>query len=241
MTESKALTVFSRFIAEFFVIVLGVLVALGVDEWRDAEADVQRESEYLRELVKDLERDIREYEDSQEFITDSIEAIDYVLAVISQSEAEKPYSSYAVALRRANWVNYPAWSTGTLSELVNSGAIRLIRNPELKRSMLDYYQRVEEWRPRIMGREYATFIEFRRHIAGWLPPEMNAFSEDELTAAELAQLDEILKTRSMEDDEFFALISGMREDWSLIAGFMEYYGNRAAELKNQVELALQAE
>jgi hypothetical protein len=39
---------------EFLVIILGVLVALGVDQWRESARDRQLEQEYLVRLVADL-------------------------------------------------------------------------------------------------------------------------------------------------------------------------------------------
>ena len=238
MTESRWLPIASRLLAEFCVIVLGVLVALAVDEWRQTKAEEQLAIEYLEALVLDLKRDINEYEGSRQFISGSVRGIDHVLAAVSGNQAENPYPSLAEALRRSSWVNYPAWTSGTLSELVNSGTIRLIRDPQLKRAMLDYYERLEEWKPRIMGPEYATFIEFRRHTAGWLPPSMNSFSGTEPSAEENAKLEADLLQKVKGNDQLFALASGMREDWSLITGFMGVFAERATDLQNQIETAL---
>ena len=241
MTESRLLPMVSRLLAEFFVIVLGVLVALAVDEWRDTQADIEHESEYLASLVQDLDRDVAEYQESIEMLSGSRRAIEHVLAAISGGEAENPYPSLSESLRTASWVNYPAWSSGTLSELVNSGSIRLIRDPELKRAILEYYERVEEWQPRLTGPEYATFIEYRRYTAAWLPPAMDPFVRDELSTEDLVALDQSLHETVLGDDELFAIASKMRRDWAMISGFMVFFAEQATILRDKIELSLAAQ
>ena len=228
----------SRLVAEFFVIVLGVLVALGVDEWREGQAEVRREIEYLESLAQDLERDIVEYEGARDFVAESVRGIDHLLHVIGGEQPSDPLPSLAEAVRRASWINYPAWTSGTLDELVTSGSIRLIRDPQLKRAILDYYESVEEWKPRILGAEFGTFIEYRRYTAGWLPPSMSAYSGNaSAEESELDALDATLLPRVRGNRDLFALTSAMREDWSGIAAFMRRFAADASTLRGELETA----
>lgn len=49
-----------RLAAEFLVIVVGVLVALGVDQWAQDRRDRSLEAEYLERLLEDLRYDLEE-------------------------------------------------------------------------------------------------------------------------------------------------------------------------------------
>ena len=51
MSSNKA-SVPGRFVAEFSVVVLGVIVALGVDEWRRTLSDRAEESLYYERLLQ---------------------------------------------------------------------------------------------------------------------------------------------------------------------------------------------
>ena len=49
----------ARWAGEFVVIVIGVLVALALDQWASTRADRVSEGEYLAALIADLETDAR--------------------------------------------------------------------------------------------------------------------------------------------------------------------------------------
>lgn len=51
----------SRLAAECFVIVIGVLVALGVDNWANERADRVLEQDYLQRLLDDVRYDMGEF------------------------------------------------------------------------------------------------------------------------------------------------------------------------------------
>ena len=57
MDEKRTSRVWARMIGEFTIIVVGVLVALALDQWASSRADRVTEAEYLTALVADLEAD----------------------------------------------------------------------------------------------------------------------------------------------------------------------------------------
>ena len=67
---------------------------------------------------------------------------------------------------------------------------------------------------------------------------MSAFSGEEPSADDFAKLETDLQKTVQGNDRLFALASGMREDWSLIAGFMGVFAERAISLRDQVKVAL---
>jgi hypothetical protein len=159
-----------RLVGEFIVIVLGVLVALSVDAGLEVRAEGRREQAYYQSLARDIDDDTAEYATAIRMTARSIEAGRHVMAAISGDPypAKRPLSQ---SVSYASWVNYPDWSSGTLDELFSVGAIRLIRNQEIKDAIHDYRSDVNEWRPRMQGPEYGAFLDYRRVIAGLIPLE----------------------------------------------------------------------
>jgi hypothetical protein len=60
MTSSRSRIPWPRLVAEFLVIVVGVLVALGVDQWVQDRQDRALEAEYLERLLADVRYDLDE-------------------------------------------------------------------------------------------------------------------------------------------------------------------------------------
>ena len=54
-----------RLFGEFVVIVVGVLVALWVDQLREARVNAGLEIEYLESLVTDLESDLSQFDEAE--------------------------------------------------------------------------------------------------------------------------------------------------------------------------------
>ncbi len=242
MSESRRTPLFFRLAAEFLTIVLGVLVALGVDGWRETRADVRREMEYYHSMVEDLERDISEYESSRDFMALSIQAADQVLATINGSSPSGPYPTLDDAVHYASWVNYPSWSSGTLGELVNSGAIRLIRNREVKRAVLAYYDEINEWKPRLQGPEFSAFIAYRRMTMGWTP--LDRLTWDIERASTLSETpvppDPELVARLRGNEVLLGLTQEMLWQWDGLDSFMEGFNDQATALKELLQQELAA-
>lgn len=240
MSESRQRSVLPRLAGEFLAIVLGVLVALGVDQWRGSRADVRLEAEYYRSLVEDLERDIDEYEIASDFIAVSMRAADQVLATITGAPAAEPFPTLAEAVQYASWVNYPAWTSGTVDELVNSGTIRLVRNQEVKRAVLAYYDGIAEWKPRLQSPEFQAFIEYRRVTAGWLPVDLDTWTRDRSIpqSGDLATLDPELERKLRDHEDMLGLTQEMLSEWAGVASFMQKFHDRAVALRDRIEAEL---
>jgi len=171
MTElptGQRLSVAWRLLAEFFVIVAGVLVALTADAAWDLREDRRQEEGYYVALRHDLEADTAEYTIALRMTRRSLETARYVRSVILGDTvgSARPLSQ---SLYYASWVNYPDWSSGTMEELYSAGTIRLIRDRSIKESLHSYRALVTEWRPRVQGPEYDAYQEYRKISAGLVP------------------------------------------------------------------------
>lgn len=237
MTTTRSGSAVPRLAGEFVTIVLGVLVALGVDEWRETQADARQELEYYRSLVEDLDRDIAEYAYAQEFIGVSLGAAEHVLAVITGAPSTNPFPSLVQSVQYASWVNYPAWSSGTLDELVSSGAIRLMRSQEIKRAMLAYYDGLAEWKPRLLGPEFGAFIAYRQATAAWVHegPSLWTTRRSAPAREEFADLDPQLVQQLRGNDQLLGLTQQLIWDWRGLSTMTGRFQTEALALKNLIE------
>lgn len=144
MTLSSRKTVYSLAL-EFLVVVVGILVALAVDDWRQAKADRALEQHLLASLVQDLEADSSDAALQDGATSRVFDSAARLLAVIdSQTAGTTPQMSadgLSQHLARLVFLAELEISDGTYSEMIATGSIRVLRDPELRRQVSRYYSR----------------------------------------------------------------------------------------------------
>lgn len=122
--------------AEFIVIVVGVLVALGVDSFVSWTQDRALEREYLERLLQDVDYDLTELASVEVVASAAMAYADSLLVSGVQDQWKADHLAGAVTL--ASNSRQVDLSRSTFQELVNSGRIGLIRSPELRTELANY-------------------------------------------------------------------------------------------------------
>ena len=145
-----------RAVAEFFVIVLGVLVALGADAWNDNRLDRKEEQEYLRRLQHELQRDTSQYGftlgwmDRKEAGLDRLER--FLKATSPAVSDTAQFLSDLAASSNFGWNVGPLGGRATYEDLRSSGKLGIIRNHDLRTSVIAYYESADSEDRRIEAR-----------------------------------------------------------------------------------------
>jgi len=156
---------YRRWIGEFVVIVLGILVALAVDSWSDERNNRILEQEYLARIKEDLKWDLEGIEEAIQasilqgraattllyelndpladhvprFRSDRLAAIDFTVPINEE---------FDVPLKRLVWLVARTRSfdprRGTYDELLATGRFVVIDDSELRASMIDHYAQTED-------------------------------------------------------------------------------------------------
>ncbi len=128
----------ARLAAEFLIIVIGVLSALAVDQWRDDRKDRELARFYLAALEDDLRADssaIAQAVERAEEVGQAAVALDQLVR-----SADAPPDSLEFLLE-VEWllsaVNVRP-NTATFEDMTGSGNSRLLRNPELRNRLQRY-------------------------------------------------------------------------------------------------------
>jgi hypothetical protein len=175
-----------RLAAEFVVIVVGVLVALGVESWAQDRRDRAQETEYLARLLDDVRFDLAELA-----LVDSVSRVGLETsrristpAVVDTMAPSRVVSAVFVT---AN-VRVPDLSRATFQELINSGQIELIRSDSVRRALASYDRTITElsggWNLFAPGlrRWYAARIPQEIHQRFAEAPECSRGSERRISA-----------------------------------------------------------
>lgn len=130
-------------IGEFVVIVVGVLVALWVDQIREARVNAGLEVRYLESLLIDLDSDLAQFDSTEAWMRRQESAAATVLSLYDGAPPTQDPADLAAAVESAGWQYVPSITRNTIDDLRSTGNLRLIQDPTLRRAIASYYAIVE--------------------------------------------------------------------------------------------------
>ena len=134
-------------ISELLIVATGVLIALAADGWRQGQADRALERLYLDDLVTDLRSDTAQLS-AVVSLAETRAALGHAVLRAMDGDTVLTPTELAVALERQFYFAFPAYSRTTISDLMSTGNLRLLRDRGLRRQLSEYYQtieRLEQW------------------------------------------------------------------------------------------------
>lgn len=134
---SRATKLVIRLVGEFAVIVLGVLVALGVDAWSEEREAETREIELLQSLATDLRGSLRSLEDDNNSTLVRAARLDWFLRFPVNSGSPFPEDSLIPVTGAANITAAYYPTLRTYEMLIATGTFDLISNPEVRLALAD--------------------------------------------------------------------------------------------------------
>lgn len=164
-----------RLLGEFVVIVVGVLVALAVDEWRSTRSDRALEQQYLERLEGDLTRTRSALDTARLQFAGAAHNADFVEPFLwGRTGLPGDTSTVVAALYRASRSLAPDLANTlprtTILELQNTGRIGLIRSVPIRTAVQEYYTEVNTLSMNL------TLLpgDYRAFIRSQIPPDLQA-------------------------------------------------------------------
>lgn len=153
-------------IGEILFVVIGILLALQVNNWSQERSERRLEAEYVWRLKMDLKQDIITFND---FISYNLGIKRDVLEVLgSANDVEDIIQNPVITgenLELSTYVSLPGTQSTTYEELKNNGSMRLIRNADIRLELDDYYDLHEL----IFGINQKSPGSYRQILYGSLP------------------------------------------------------------------------
>jgi hypothetical protein len=182
-------------IGEFAIVVLGVMAALGVENWNSERKDQLLEIEYIAAILADLRKDDAAIQFAMEEAETNSDLGRILLKSMDEETVSVAASEFVKAAARSAWIQIPTFTRVTINDLMSTGNLRLIRSDTIRASISTYYTDVEQggveqvWREHqaLMGRLVPEFLrlEFREaydyQLMGgppWAPKTVTATDSD---------------------------------------------------------------
>ena len=144
-------------LGEIVLVVVGILIALQIDNWNDDRLDRKREQEYLSSMLIDLQEDVERIDQANEGNDFLLARIDELLELLARppEDVSQLRQIFLHSVVYTYWYLRADFSELTMSQLRYSGDLQLIRDKAIRDAMLDYEQGVEACR-----HQYAELIQY---------------------------------------------------------------------------------
>lgn len=167
-------------LGEIFLVVIGILLALQINTWNEKRKNREQELIILDNILQDLKTDREGLLEIIDRRTSKAESADVMVGYYDGLPIEK-LSDYYV-----HWLNVLFWETHSprniaFMELVNSGNVSLIRNEDIRNSLLDInasYEDLHAIRAHMyddyslyLYAPYSRIIDYADGIKAWSDPD----------------------------------------------------------------------
>jgi hypothetical protein len=150
LSEGKTGKYLKYAIGEIILVVIGILIALQINNWNEEKKSAIQETLYLKRLLAENKEDLITFMGTLEEIDKGIASIEGVV------EAFKANSDDAVLILRArDYLKYgsiyPVFtsSTSTFEDLSSTGNLKVIRNSDLRDAIVKHYAKHKKTAERI--------------------------------------------------------------------------------------------
>lgn len=141
MKQNKTSKYFKYAIGEIILVVIGILIALQINNWNQNRLNNNLESQYYERLLEDLEEERAIIQATLNYSHQVSLHAKNAIAVFENSEDmnSNPVDNL-VDMYQASQLQDPNSATSTYKELIASGQINLIQNDNLKTALIRFYE-----------------------------------------------------------------------------------------------------
>lgn len=138
LSEGKTGKYFKYAIGEIILVVIGILIALQINNWNESRKAEIEERDILQKLQLDLRDDINVLQYQLNFKKNMIESYKQCLDILSEETVatKEEFMNYFSSILQVGSVNL---NMTTFNNLQTTGQIRLIKSNELADNIVSYY------------------------------------------------------------------------------------------------------
>jgi hypothetical protein len=177
-------------LGEILLVVIGILIALQVNNWNENRKERKYELEILKNLKSELIPNLKQVRAKQKDSKDDVDAIKYILNEISSDK--KTISSRVLDSLSMSISNFPTFDPfhGVIDEIISSGKINLIRDDSLRLKLTNWKGLLEEAKEiEVLGIQQSTtrfvpyitpYISLRNLLSNELGPSTFEWNNNSL-------------------------------------------------------------
>ena len=132
-------------LGEIVLVVVGILIALQINDWYQDRIEKQTESDYLVSMKRDLTEDVHELRVAIDGNNHLLAGLNRTLELLANPRDDDAWRRelYSHSIKYTYWFMVMEFSRLTMAELQYSGGLRLIRDGRVREAMIAYEQGLE--------------------------------------------------------------------------------------------------
>lgn len=138
LSENKFSKYLIYAVGEIILVVIGILIALGINSWNENRKQEIIENKYINDLIQDLENDLVNLTEIISFMQTKNNSKNLVESLLDEN-SELPDSTTFHFYKQWEIIGMFTPSNVTFEDLKNSGNLTIIRNLDLRRSIVSHY------------------------------------------------------------------------------------------------------
>lgn len=132
-------------VGEIVLVVIGILIALALNNWNSERLDRKEEQRYLLSFKNEIQSQLNELDMLEKLLTRKIADAESLLAGYQRTESFAKIDSFNYKL---SWLmgtsGFPNINT-TFNEINSSGTIGIIQNDSVRASLINFYQKNDDY------------------------------------------------------------------------------------------------
>lgn len=146
LTESKFSKYLLYAIGEIILVVIGILIALQINNWNELKSEQIIETAYMKNLLEDLKDDLAIYDTFQKSNEEIYVLIDSIVPGLKSDKRKNKVSELAYWTRMVT-IKWTIIHTvdRTYEQMKSSGHLRLVSNNEVANAISKYYTSLSEF------------------------------------------------------------------------------------------------
>jgi len=130
-------------LGEIILVVIGILIALQINNWNQSMKDQKLEQQYYCRLLEDVKQDYSNYNTSVDLLNEKLEANNTLLQKLLDDtmplDSISPYILASVKLSNMDAIA----TTNAFDDIKSSGNLNIIKDFSLKEKLTSYYESLE--------------------------------------------------------------------------------------------------
>jgi hypothetical protein len=151
-------TNFKEYISEFILIFVAITGGFFMENFRERIVEHHKEKEYMVRLIRDIKQDTLDLKNIINWNNRQMAGLDSLSAILEKPVSEIPAVSF-ISLISENLNDFHLFTPRdiTMSQLKNTGNLRLIENTNVSDSIIFYYNTIEYYKT--LGTMNSKFME----------------------------------------------------------------------------------
>jgi hypothetical protein len=129
-------------IGEIILVVIGILIALSINNWNQDRIEHKETKVLLGNLSLDIEENIKNLKDQQNLFKIRKDWADFILKSLDDQKVEDS-TMFITAITRVGWIMDYSQMLPTYTEIISSGKLLYIKSENLKKALANYQSKVE--------------------------------------------------------------------------------------------------